>query len=479
MAAQRLKDMLGFLTALEKSGFNPAAHDGVKDTQQKMLHGCLLDLQQAPSIAIQEATQMLQDVQSASIPDWMKEEIIKGVQEKVSSTAEEQNGGAKRGKNLTQKHLHLQNYMTESDWKTLRSSSHSLSTKVQCLCRRFGLLKLTCPSEGTSVLAVSLLSLASHQGPPEELLVDGFKTFSLLADFKCSVKSFTKKMKRSDLLVYPANPQDMPEALFKAAYAPGEPPVECPMDCGALAVLCEDLPARKSNVKVSGARVRASFRRDDPITGMLGAQNLLEQLASLMNGQPRQLPLTMLGPRKRNLLAIGNEGGQDPGQEPAAKGSPTPEPSPARTPLALPAPPTEQKPVAEVKDVDEMAELLTQQLTHNKSNAAKRPSEHAEEEPNKAPKTEKPKAKGKAKADKKKKGNNAEKGPKTKGKEALGFPGTDPQAPIHHGGWTIYICPKSSNFRVKKDGDKKDKAFSWKTSDPSKAWDRVKEFLKA
>ncbi|CAK9065344.1 unnamed protein product, partial [Durusdinium trenchii] len=311
MAAQRLKDMLGFLTALEKSGFNPAAHDGVKDTQQKMLHGCLLDLQQAPSIAIQEATQMLQDVQSASIPDWMKEEIIKGGQEKVSSTAEEQ------------------------------------------------------------------------KGPPEELLVDGFKTFSLLADFKCPVKSFTKKMKRSDLLVYPANPQDMPEALFKAAYAPGEPPVECPMDCGALAVLCEDLPARKSNVKVSGARVRASFRRDDPITGMLGAQNLLEQLASLMNGQPRQLPLTMLGPRKRNLLAIGNEGGQDPGQEPAAKGSPTPEPSPARTPLALPAPPTEQKPVAEVKDVDEMAELLTQQLTHNKSNAAKRPSEHAEEEPNK------------------------------------------------------------------------------------------------
>ena len=55
----------------------------------------------------------------------------------------------------------------------------------------------------------------------------------------------------------------------------------------------------------------------------------------------------------------------------------------------------------------------------------------------------------------------------------LGFPGTKPTSPIHYAGYTIYVCPQSSNFRVKKDGEKKDKAFSWKSCEATKTWDRV------
>lgn len=42
----RLKDMLNFLIALDQSGFK--ADETIKDTQSKMLQGCLVDLQQTP-----------------------------------------------------------------------------------------------------------------------------------------------------------------------------------------------------------------------------------------------------------------------------------------------------------------------------------------------------------------------------------------------------------------------------------------------
>ena len=68
---------------------------------------------------------------------------------------------------------------------------------------------------------------------------------------------------------------------------------------------------------------------------------------------------------------------------------------------------------------------------------------------------------------------------KKKQGDDLGFPGAKPTSPIHYAGYTIYVCPQSSNFRVKKDGEKKDKAFSWKSCEATKTWDRVVDFLTA
>lgn len=79
--------MLNFLIALDQSGFK--ADETIKDTQSKMLQGCFVDLQQTPNITIQEATTMLHDVKAAGIPDWMREEVAKAVQNKVAATAEE------------------------------------------------------------------------------------------------------------------------------------------------------------------------------------------------------------------------------------------------------------------------------------------------------------------------------------------------------------------------------------------------------
>ncbi|CAK8996008.1 Uncharacterized protein SCF082_LOCUS4606, partial [Durusdinium trenchii] len=78
----------------------------------------------------------------------------------------------------------------------------------------------------------------------------------------------------------------------------------------------------------------------------------------------------------------------------------------------------------------------------------------------------KPKAKAKAKV---------KSGAKPKGKAAakakagslrLKWPGTKAQEPIHARGHIIYVCPQSSNYRLRKSGERNDKAFSWKAVDP-------------
>lgn len=105
------------------------------------------------------------------------------------------------------------------------------------------------------------------------------------------------------------------------------------------------------------------------------------------------------------------------------------------------------------KTIDEMAEKIQLQLEANKG---------------KKEKVEKPKAKAKPTAK-----------PEAKKKcEDLKFSGILEQPAKHVGNATIYTCPKSSSWRVKKMGDKKDKAFSWKKGTPQDVWKRVMEYVK-
>lgn len=60
----------------------------------------------------------------------------------------------------------------------------------------------------------------------------------------------------------------------------------------------------------------------------------------------------------------------------------------------------------------------------------------------------------------------------------LQFLGTKARAPIKLENVTIYTCPNSSSWRVKKNDEKKDKAFSWKANDPETTWARVVAHVK-
>ena len=80
-AVERLTDMLGFLTTLR--GLKSDA-DSI-DTQKRLLNACLVDVRQSPGFSASDGKKMLEEVRSATIPDWMRDEILQCVQDMVVS----------------------------------------------------------------------------------------------------------------------------------------------------------------------------------------------------------------------------------------------------------------------------------------------------------------------------------------------------------------------------------------------------------
>ena len=93
-ALDRLSDMLGFLATLRQF----TSDKDSTDMQQRLLKGCLVDIRQSPGFSPLEGTNMLEKVHEAKLPEWMRQDISKCIQEMVmSSVLEPQNGGKKRG----------------------------------------------------------------------------------------------------------------------------------------------------------------------------------------------------------------------------------------------------------------------------------------------------------------------------------------------------------------------------------------------
>ncbi|CAK9020522.1 unnamed protein product, partial [Durusdinium trenchii] len=309
MAAQRMKDMLAFLATLKA-----VAADGSSSFQEahrKILESCLVDLKDL-NLSMPDATSILRDVQAAEIPVWMKDGIVECVQQKVANGSVNGSGPVKKvAHNALQENLHLQHYLAAEEWEILQGKQ-GCNVKILALCKRFVALGLT--SELTSALAISLLLLASHQGAPENLTVDGMKVYHMLQDFKSAVKNCSKSRKRSELLLYPPCPQELPEALFKAAYPAGQ---------------------------------------------------VLSMLEQMLAGQAlqKQLGLTYLTNKRKQPLAIMNGPA-----EVEASPAPSPSPEPAKpkledTPQVKETIPVEVTPP---KTVDAMAASVRAQLQHNK-----------------------------------------------------------------------------------------------------------------
>lgn len=462
--------MLDFLSALRTSGANMDDDVSVKRAQQQMLESCLVDLKGAPPIRMTQATQMLKDVQNAAIPDWMRDNIRECVQEKVLQQENPEN--PKQASNKTQRNMHLHNYLTQDEWNALRSPVQSANTKMHLMCKRFHLLRLTCPSETTSVLAISILLLSSHQGDPEELQVPHQRAYRILEDFKATLKTVTKRTKRSDLLMYPETVQNLPPEILKGAY-PAALPVECPLDVRVLCFLAEDLPARKSRATLSSKK--SSFCQGGVDFKEMLSNPLLSRMLEAFQ-QPHDL-IQMLPPKKRKSLEnkngevaiqFGNEqraicaGEAEPAAHDATEAAPEAD-VPRAAAANKPVPTDAAKKIEEAqspKSIDEMAAHVQQQLAHNKNPKKEKPEATAP-----APKDQKAKPKTKSKAAK-----------TVKQESALKFAGTKQRNPIHFGDFTIYTCPKSCNWRVKRNGEKKDKAFSWKQGE-KETWERLIAFV--
>ena len=471
MAAQRLRDLLDFLAVVNAQ----AEHS--KENQKRLLDGCLRDFVGGPAIPMAEGTMMIKDVQEASIPEWMKAAVVQTVQEKMLCASGDQKKGA-RG--VLQRHNYVYNYFTQEDWDDLRSDAKSISTKIQIFKRLFQAIGLAHPTEPTFVLTNSILHLSCYNGAIEDFQCDLDKAFRVLQDIKAVVRGSVKKTAHSGIEVYPSDPMELSKDLLHKAYK-DETPVKCPLDISSILDLAAILPARATHTEVKHTRSRNHpFKESNGMNGMMKDANVQNFLASalmekLFNQKNGEAALTFFGAghgqnlkRKKSQLAI--EDAQDAEEmqledrKPEAKGDDektTEKQGDVKT--------TSTKPPA---SVDAMAAAIYEQLDSNKES-------NKEGKPKATKKTPEPKkqnkAKAKAKAKAKSETMKGAKGINTKKK--FPFSGTHAQGPMHLENCTVYTCPKSFNWRVKKTGEKVDKAFSWRKDDPEEVWARLVEYV--
>eukprot|EP00438_Fugacium_kawagutii_P020781 Skav202432 [mRNA] locus=scaffold5371:97420:98829:- [translate_table: standard] len=464
MATQRLQDVLSFLSSLG------GLRDGQpQEVQRRLVEGCLRDLMQGPGILLSEATEMANMVNAATLPGWMRDEMLQAVHDKVLG----QNNGATKRRNPMQRNMRLYNYFTAEEWEVMRSDTQSLTMKLHTLKKRFQSIGLTCPAEPTCVLANVILHLATHHGPPEDFQVDARKAIKVLKDVKAVIKLGSKRgTPHSGIEIYPANPTDLPQPLRGNAYS--QPAVPCPLDIPSLDRLVQVFPARDTHGDVRHVASGRSSVRDDGFKGML-CNALMERFLSGVGGarnSPEGLLMIENGPsykRKKSALAL-EDGSVHDHEEKDCKKVKCDEVEIAEKPSETQEPQTQK-----AKSAEEMAQTIRDQLEANKE-------KNKSEDNGNVPKTTKPKAKTKAKATAKSKAAQI----KTAGSEehytvktlkSKGCPGTKAASPYHLEHATVYTCPNSHSWRVKKCGDKKDRAFSWKKEDPKLTWKRVMGYL--
>lgn len=270
-------------------------------------------------------------------------------------------------------------------------------------------------------------------------------------------------------------PQDLP--WFKEAYGD-----ELPHNLDEATVMTKSVKLRKSKGGASasssaytapqGANVPPQAMGWEPLAMMM-ANMMNFQSAGFQNAQNAVLQWN----KKRKMLEDG---------QPAADPHQPEKPKPLTEAPAIMDRTRQTEPAASVKpeaspvQQQEAAQDQPSQVAEQKKSEAAllelpKPSTTAPPIPKAGAPSGKSKPKAKAKA-------KVKSGAKPKGKAAakakagslhLKWPGTKAQEPIHARGHIIYVCPQSSNYRLRKSGERNDKAFSWKAVDPHVAWKRL------
>ena len=483
MATKRFEEMLAFLQALKDTSESGT----VAATQEKMMRGCLKDLELGPAVSMAAAQAMLEKLGKAGLPTGMQSAIAAAISSKVATPdaeAAEPEAQARKPKKGQQCHRYLHHFLRESDWKSLQGSV-AFQAKQQTLAKGLVAMGLTNPTEGTYVLGVAVLYLSQHAGPAEKLQVSPQDALNTLEELKVKVRAWAKRGTHSGLSEYPRTPKELPEQLYRAAFAV-EGPANCPLDEDQLVALADWLPARKSKATLLATKHARSLFQGMPSLAQQQMWMMQAQMqAAQGHGDDSLLPgLTFLPRRARQPKALQNASSASVSPEKGADSQTAPaEELPAEKPagetgmlqkqpqLALPAPQADAAPEAG-EAVDRMAEEVQEHL-QNKLNKRKEPS-HKDDKPSKAAKA--PKAAPKKKTEPKPK--QADTARKAKG-AATKLPtngSTEAKDPITLEKCSVYTCPNSQNWRVRLHGERKDKAFSWK-SGAAEAWARLKAYV--
>ena len=468
MAEARFVGMLDYLAALKRSKLT---EDQAK--MDALFQACVLDIENASPISMEVGTSLLKTLGSADLPEKWHDDLANLVQKKVQAGIGEQSLKKKR---QNQHCENLPNYFLQSDWDEMAKNPGILK-KCMTMSNRMALLGLLNPDEPTSVAVVAIAYVTAHKGPMDELRVNPMNALSTVRDFKSHIRNL-EGFKKAQISLFPADPAELPEDLLRRAYGE-QMPVKCPVDEMAVKFLCQVLPARDTHSSIRSMCGKPGLQQCQS-GGMLS--QLKQLLAGLGGGEGEELELTMLPPRKkRPLLALeapsAGSAAMVPAKRPVAPAAPAalaaPDPAPqedhkAESPQAAEVseealPKVQAQSKVPKKDVEDMANEVLKAIENPPPKVPKVP---------KAKKKATPKTKAASAAQTKAK----EPSPKKKG--VLQFPGEE-GGPVRYSNVTIYVCPNSSSYRVKVNGEKKDKSFSWKMDGAKGAWNRVKTHLLA
>lgn len=150
------------------------------------------------------------------------------------------------GKSKLQTHYHFHQYLTESDWKVLMTTSDN-NSKLSTLVKRAHKVGLTHPSELTVVAIVAIVTSTARTNIAAE------EAHSLVLEYKRLNKA--KRAAGAGLAqTMQTFPRSVDEfvAAHPAAFSDGEAPVQCPFDEEDVERARNNLAARKSHRSLSG-----------------------------------------------------------------------------------------------------------------------------------------------------------------------------------------------------------------------------------
>ena len=320
MAEKRFHEMLLFLSTLQQSTSEEQQKAGsLASIHEKMLQGCLADLSCGPAISMVAATDMLSKVAAAGLPQQMQERLVTAIQEKVATPDTEQQQDQKeraKEKACNQSCGTFYHYLTEQEWSVLMGEAE-WAEKQRVVTNRCALLRLTNPTEPTSLLLLALLCVCSHKGPIQTLTIAPKQWLKMLDDLKTAIRSRSKRLEHSGLKSYPLDPKSLPAKLYEHAY-PLQGPEPCKTSVDAILSLTDALPARRNHGSVA-PKCHGLLAKDhslhETFGAMTAAMQQLQSFAALGNlsslgGSTNSgaLPgLTYFKPRKPKALSAASE----------------------------------------------------------------------------------------------------------------------------------------------------------------------------
>ena len=227
------------------------------DLMQRMVNSisfkirALQDVTAAQSVELQTALQA-----SKSLPDSMKEKIQNTMDGMIGTGGQEE---CTSHANKQQKLLHICNFLTASEWASLRNVELSEIAKRQLVVLRLKKLGVRNLAEKTVRSAVAALCCCLAEQP------DNDELFQMVADFKVMFHATETPVTCKNLPfvhVYPEQPAHLPQGILDVAYTQEDPPVaiQSPLLLHLVERTLEEVvPQSTSFVQASFSFVQASF----------------------------------------------------------------------------------------------------------------------------------------------------------------------------------------------------------------------------